>query len=331
MDGHGERMTTAQRYRAFAAREARGHSPRYEALALAVGADKRVLALLDELPEQKRQPNLLFAAAQYLGAPVGVPADFLDWVARSWSPLSTTMMQRRTQTNEPARCATLLPVLTRLPQPLALLEVGASAGLCLYPDAFRYRYGDDPHFLGPASSPVRLTCAVSGHVPIPTAVPTVTWRAGLDVNPLRVDDDDDVRWLDALIWPEQRQRRERLQAAVQIARADPPHLVKGNLLTDLPALAAQAPGDATLVVFHSAVLSYVSPDTRSAFMDVVRRLRGHWISNEGVGVLPEVGAGIATDSAGPARFLLALDGEAVAFTGPHGQEIEWLALCGSAG
>ena len=51
------------------------------------------------------------------------------------------MLSRATQTNEPARCAVLLPVLARLPQPLALLEVGASAGLCLLPDHYGYDYG----------------------------------------------------------------------------------------------------------------------------------------------------------------------------------------------
>ena len=39
------------------------------------------------------------------------------------------ILARRTQTNEPARCAVLLPALAQLPQPLALIEAGASAGL----------------------------------------------------------------------------------------------------------------------------------------------------------------------------------------------------------
>ncbi|MBV9417272.1 MAG: DUF2332 family protein [Solirubrobacterales bacterium] len=52
----------------------------------------------------------------------------------------TTVLARSTRTNEPARCATLLPLLATLPQPLALLEVGAAAGLCLLPDRWAYDY-----------------------------------------------------------------------------------------------------------------------------------------------------------------------------------------------
>ena len=45
------------------------------------------------------------------------------------------MRARRTQTNEPARCAVLLPALAQLPEPLALVDVGASAGLTMLFDA----------------------------------------------------------------------------------------------------------------------------------------------------------------------------------------------------
>src|ERR1700685_1314341 len=54
----------AGEYRRFARLEARGHSPAYEALAMAVAADRPVLAFLASLPPGKRQPNLLFAAAR---------------------------------------------------------------------------------------------------------------------------------------------------------------------------------------------------------------------------------------------------------------------------
>lgn len=315
-------MDTARRYRQFAAREARGQSAVYERLALAVAEDPVVLRLLAELAEPKRQPNLLFAAVRFLGGPVEEPAAFHDWVVRHWGEVAATMRARRTQTNEAGRCAVLLPVLARLPQPLALLEVGASAGLCLYPDAYRYRYGERP--VGPPDSPVLLDCTVEGAVPVPEVMPTVVWRAGLDLNPLDLSCAEDLRWLDALVWPGQEHRRARLHAAATVARADPPRIERGDLLADLPALAASAPADATLVVFHSSVLAYVPAQTRDAFAAVVARLPGYWISNEGAGAFPDqVGVPPAARQ-GPALSVLSLDGVPVALSGPHGQTLRWL-------
>lgn len=318
---HSGAVSTSTWYRTFGRRDAHGVSPAYERLALAVADDDELVGLLDGLPEPKRQPNLLFAATRYLGGPVEDPDACRDWMVRHWSRVSAVMTQRRTQTNEPARCATLLPVLARLPEPLALLEVGASAGLCLYPDAYRYRYGD--HLVGPPDSPVLFDCAVNGAVPLPDRVPTVVWRAGLDLHPLDVANDDDLRWLDALIWPGQHRRRALLRAAADLVRADPPRLVCGDLLADLPALAAQAPPEATLVIFHSAVLMYVSSQVRAAFAALVGDLSAHWVCNEGVAVMPEIARAVAASPFSPGAFLLAVDGQPVAFTAPHGQALQW--------
>jgi len=101
-----------------------------------------------------------------------------------------------------------------------------------------------------------------------------------------VTDPADVAWLEALIWPEHAHRRARLRAAAAVATAEPPLLVRGDLVDDLPALAAQAPADATLVVFHTSVLFYVPAPRREAFTKVVRGLPGHWIANEAPDVLP---------------------------------------------
>ncbi|GIF54686.1 DUF2332 domain-containing protein [Asanoa iriomotensis] len=312
-------MTTALWYAEFAAAEARGVSPAYERLADAVSRDDELIALLDGLPEAKRQPNLLFGVVRWLGGPVGDPAEFRAYALANWATIAAAMRTRATQTNEAGRCAVLLPVLAALPQPLALLEVGASAGLGLYPDRYAYRYGDQ--VVG--SGEPLLECAATGLTP-PTALPEVVWRAGLDLNPLDVTEPADVAWLDALIWPEHQHRRDRLRAAAAVAAADPPLLVRGDLVDDLPALAAQAPPGATLVVFHTSVLYQVPQPRRDAFVALVRDLPGHWVGLETPDVL-----GLPALPPPPAPGLhnvLTLDGTPLAYARGHGQELSWFAL-----
>jgi hypothetical protein len=314
----------AKRYRLFAEREARGRSPLYEMLTTRIAEDEAILSFLSEVPEIKQQPNLLLGAVKYLfGAPRDWP-HFQALMKGCAQKIRDCMLARSTQTNEAARCATLLPVLANLPQPLALLEVGASAGLCLQPDRYAYDYGDG-RVLRPAAqkdAPL-LPCAVNAHTPVPTRLPEIAWRAGLDLNPIDVQNRDQCAWLEALVWPEQHDRLARLRAAIAIARKNPPRLERGNLLEDLAPLAAQAPKHATLVIFHSAVLAYVWPQRlRDQFARDARALNAVWISNETWQVFPWIGA--KTNGPPVPSFLLAVDGEPVAWTDHHGAFADWL-------
>ena len=95
------------------------------------------------------------------------------------------------------------------------------------------------------------------------------WRGGIDLNPLDVESDDDMSWLLTLVWPEHDDRRAQLANAIEIARADPPDLRRGDLVEMLPALvdeAAAAVGpDGVVVVFHSAVIAYLDDPARGRF------------------------------------------------------------------
>ncbi|MCU7725960.1 DUF2332 domain-containing protein [Actinoplanes sp. KI2] len=309
-------MSTAMIYAEFAARECRDVSPAYESLSVAVSRDREMIARLDALPPAKRQPNLLFAAVRFLDGPVTDPRAFLDFTAERWPDVAAEMLARATQTNEVGRCALLLPVLAELPQPLALLEVGASAGLNLFPDRYAYQYGEVRLGHG---EPL-LDCALTGRRP-PTRHPEVVWRAGLDLHPRDITDPADRRWLESLIWPEHDHRRERLRAAARIAAADPPLLVEGDLVDDLPALAERAPQDATLVVFHSSVLYQVPDARRKTFADLVRDLPGHWIAIENPTVFEYDNLPNPPDET--LYNVLALDGRPLAWCRPHGQGMVW--------
>jgi hypothetical protein len=315
--------SVAARYRTFAAVDIGTRSPLYRDLCLGIADDGEVLALLAALPGPKRQPNLLLGSVRYrYGTPATYGA-FRSLVVDHWDVVREVILARRTQTNEVARCATLLPLLARLPPPLALLEVGSSAGLCLLLDHYRYDYGAAQ--IGPADSQVLLRCETRGATPVPTAVPAVAWRAGLDLEPLDVADPDSARWLEALVWPGEGDRLARLDAAIATARRHPPTLTRGDLTRDLATVAAGAPEGATLVVFHSATLAYVDLEGRHRFVSDVRRLGATWIANESPGVVPSLtdrlDAGESERHDGD--FLLSCDGEPVAWTDHHGAWVEW--------
>ncbi len=135
---------------------------------------------------------------------------------------------------------------------------------------------------------------MTGPAPLPAALPEVAWRGGIDLNPLDVHDDDAMAWLETLVWPEDEPRRVQLRHAIAVARADPPRIERGDLLTGLPALVAEAGRHAPVVVFHSAVAAYLTDEDRVRFDELMRGLVAdgacHWVSNEAPPVLPSVTA-----------------------------------------
>lgn len=321
-DADGELARIAQRYVRFAADEAHGECEVYEKLALAIAGSEELLAFLAGLPVDRRQPNLFLAAIRHL---CGVPDSakhLVQVVRQQHQRIREVMLSRTTQTNEPARCSVLLPLLAQLPQPLALLEVGASAGLCLLPDRYGYDYGTIR--IEPPAVPASVfPCKVNGAIPLPATVPLIAWRRGLDLNPIDLRSEDEVGWLETLVWPGQEARAQRLRAAINTARRDPPTVERGDLLNDLGPLMAAAPRDMTLVVFHTAVLAYVaSPGQREGFAQTMRSSNAVWISNEAPGVFPGY-ARIAPPVPARGLFLMMRNGTPVAWTGAHGQSIDW--------
>ena len=311
-----------EEYRDFATYAA-GDSPCFEEWALGVVADAAVLAWLETLPPVKRQPNLVFAAARWHGAPAPGPyAGLRRLLLDREAEVRATVMTRATQTNEVGRLATLVPVLALVEGPLALVEVGASAGLCLYPDRYDYAWPPVGELRG--SGGPTLTAVATGALPVPARHPEVAWRGGVDLNPLDVGDADAMAWLENLVWPEQDERRERLRAAIEVARREPPRLRRGDLFDHLPALLEEAAPHGTPVVLHSAVIAYLEEPDRRRFHDLMTGLvtegRCRWISNEGRRVLPGVTGELDVPSG---RFVTALDGVPVAFSHGHGHAVEW--------
>ncbi len=321
-----------RRYRHFANVECGDYGKIYAALANAVAADEQLLSFIAKQPDQ--QPNLFFGAVQYLAGVEMMPTcgDTLrEFVLTNGEKVAQVMSSHHTQTNEIGRCAVILPALPK--GPIALLEVGASGGLCLFLDKFRYEYGR--HCVGPVDSPVVLRCTPKGAVPVRNEFPTIIWRQGLDIDPIDLNDDEQVRWLLALVWPDHVERRNRLKAAIELCRAEPSPVIRGDFVDDLPMLLEAAPKELTLVVFQSALFPYVAAERRRAFVNLLANLSHTrdilWISNESPRAIPELDALAPQQSS--LRFLLGrtrfssgrITRELLGLSQPHGWDLEWLA------
>ncbi|GAA3703488.1 hypothetical protein GCM10022377_16420 [Zhihengliuella alba] len=330
-----ERANTARRFTEYARVWFPAHSPLYAEWAEGVAADDGLLDLVRRLPADKQQPNLVFAAARFLGCPDESFPVLAGFLRERWDEVATELAVRRTQTNEPARCATLLPVLSRIQretgQPLALVELGPSAGLCLLPDRYAYQY-DDGAILGAenlASGAPLLECTTAGDPPLPDRLPEIASRQGVDLNPLDGSDPETARWLKCLVWPGQTERLHRLTAALgaltlhqregERAPGGPVELHRGDLLELVEPLVRAVPSGHTAVVLHSAVISYLPPEVRERFTGLVRTLDCRWISNEGF--FMDASGSVPRERAG--MFTLALDGVPLAHTGQHGAELHW--------
>lgn len=274
---------TAQAFLSFAP-HCEAVSPLYFLLSLRIAEDTELLDLAARCAPGQPPPNMLFAAAHELllrgedhplavyyptvggsrAADEAAFAAFRDLCLSRRPVVAELLASRRTQTNETRRCAYLLPAFALVAKqgggrPLALIELGPSAGLNLNWDRYAYDYGDGQLYGDPAS-PVRLTTELRGprRPPLPERPPAVATRVGVELSPIDLDDPAAVRWLEALVWPEQLERQARLRAAIAVARSHQPPIMAGDALELLPALLAEAPADAAVCVYHTHVTYQLS-------------------------------------------------------------------------
>ncbi|MGO9877542.1 MAG: DUF2332 domain-containing protein [Acidimicrobiia bacterium] len=339
----------------FADSSCRGYSPLYDRICRFVAQDDDVLALIKQAPPAAHQPNVILGvvhylllggldhplAAVYAGRNDADPGPLFRDVCLSCRAEVLALMQtRRTQTNEVGRSAVLGPALTwvagQVRGPLALVDVGTSAGLNLACDRYRLDYGA-AGATGPPDADVRIACAViGGNPPIAAQLPAIVARIGLDRSPIDLTDERDARWLLACIWPDTG-RLERTSAAIRHAQQHPPTIRRGDMIDDLPATLAELPDDATVCVLTTWALAYLQSEGRQRFAARLaaagRQRTIVWISGEGPGVVSAFADAIPPPDGGVEPSVLGAvvyDGDtahatALAYVHPHGASINWLA------
>jgi len=287
--------TLAYQFRRFGERECVPASPLYGRLAVGIAGDAELLAIA-ATARARPVPNLFLAAVHMLllqgnahplaafypgivdtqAIPQGEPyPQFRAFCLEHAAAIEQLLATRRVQTNEVRRCACLLPAFGIAAQrlgdrPLALIEIGASAGLNLLWDHYRYDYGVSGQS-GSPSAHVRLTCELRGErtAPLPAPLPSIATRVGLDLNPIDVRDPDAALWLRALIWPEQLDRAALLERAIEVAQQHPPPLLAGDAIELLPSVLANVPANTGLCMYHSFTLNQFPSEARKHFMNLV--------------------------------------------------------------
>lgn len=329
-----------------------------------MASDLFLLELADTVPAPQLQVNVFLAAVHLLlleGAEhelamryrsvcelrgVAFHAADDDAIAAAFSsfcrayrePIEALCRVRATQTNEVGRCVVLRAVLGLLADrgdaSVGLLDLGCSAGLNLFVDAYGYDYGG--HRAGDEGATPVLACELRGAVP-KTAIPRISARVGLDLSPIDVTDAEAARWLLACLWPDDVARIERLDAAIRVAAANRSActLVRGDMVDGLASAAAIAGGVDRLVVCNCWSAAYLPAVRRVALADSLASLAATrpltWVTMEHPGVALDLGVlgdvEMTTLGASAVCVTEYVDGERtsvlVAETHPHGAWLDW--------
>lgn len=282
--------------------ECTGSSELYASLSTFIASDPELLDIASNAGEGQPVPNLLFGAVHYLLLKDSKHelAAYYASLSDSTRPIDTELytlfkmycldnrsgiihliQTRLVQTNEAGRAAYLYPCFCLIHEiaakPLALVEIGTSAGLQLLWDKYSYSYSHEPKAIyGYPHSAVHIHSEIRGSVMpfLQREAPPVASKWGIDLHINHMSDEDNRVWLQALIWPEHADRRELLGKAATIAaeQTESLNLIQGDAITNLPALVEQIADDEALCIFHTHVANQFTPQAKLQLLEYIREL-----------------------------------------------------------
>jgi hypothetical protein len=284
----------------------------YQAVAVTLARSAEAMQAIDGMPPRTRRPALVLAAlhdlalagraptlaAAYAAGDAQAAAQAaVETVVERGDGVAARAFGRRVLTGETGRGAVLHPAVAEAARragdsSVGLVSLGCSAGFDLHVDRVGVTY-DNGGRLGDSTSPVQVTASVVGDRPVPDrAMPAVVARVGVDTAPVDATDPDDVRWLRACVWPGHSDEAARLDDEIALAAADPPTLLRGDLIDRLPDAIALVPDAALPVVTTTWAVSRLSRARRERLLRQLEAVATErplaWVSVEGVGVAPGV-------------------------------------------
>ena len=285
------------KFKRFAIHECKGSSPLYESLSLKIADDSEMLELASEARAGQPVPNLLFGAVHYLimkgySHPLAefypsmtqqlLPTEniypvFVDFCRQYSDKIIEQLRNKIVQTNEVNRCSYLYPVLSHIfkmaNKPLALIEIGTSAGLQLFVDKYSYSFATEEVFGNPESE-VHLKSEIRGDKSLLNSCThfDVATRIGIDLHINDVRNTEDYLWLKALIWPEHHERRELFEKAAGYVSNQTLRLIEGDGVEMLKSLGTDIPDEQVICVLHTHVANQMSAETKEELLKQIKEI-----------------------------------------------------------
>ncbi|MDP4147724.1 MAG: DUF2332 domain-containing protein, partial [Bacillota bacterium] len=274
-----------------------GSSELYEHLSLKIAEDEEMLKLSSYAQKGQPVPNLLFGAIHYLllqgkehvlkdyypsivTSPKEIESSFIpfkDFCQVYRDEIICILESKLVQTNEVRRCAYLYPtfcyIYEKVKKPLALIEIGTSAGLQLLWDKYSYSYGTKEIF-GDLNSDVHITSEMRADRPpiLFHSAPPVSERIGIDLHINDLTDKEDYLWLMALIWPNHNERRKLFEKSSHFIKATPIKFIEGDGVALISKLSNQIPRDSVLCIFHTHVANQIPLENKKKLLEEIKAI-----------------------------------------------------------
>jgi hypothetical protein len=284
----------SQRFKHFSKNECENSSRLYEYLSLKIADDKELLEICDYARIGQPIPNLLLGSVHYLlligknhplkeyyPSLVDNPKDisesfeyFKDFCKQFKLEIIHLLKTKIVQTNEVRRCAYLYPsfcyIHQKVNKPISLIEIGTSAGLQLLWDQYKYSFNSSECYGNPNSDlHIQSEIINSNSIPLLKKSPLVFERYGLDLHVNDLNNEENYRWLKALIWPEHFERRELFDKAAKCMKNNQIHLIEGDGVELLSDVSDRISKDSILCIFHTHVANQMPNEVKQKLLESV--------------------------------------------------------------
>lgn len=236
-----------------------------------------------------------------------------------------SLFQGTVQTNDPARSMPILgaflEIAAHYDMPIRMFEVGASAGLNLQFD--RYRYEEADWSWGDIGSPLVLSnCTRRGRPKYLHANLKVVERRGCDLSPINLSSPTGRLRLLSFVWADQKDRMTRARCAINVAANLPVRIDAEDFSTWLPR-EVEPRRESVTVILHTVFEEHLSASARSTLRHEISAIAKRATASAPLAhVRMEQGRGVYTTD-----FVTLGDGSklktAVCASDGHAQGIVW--------